>query len=194
MGQATIMGSGSDVISFIKMQHQQIKQMFEQVLQVQGEDREAQFVQLRRLLAIHETAEEEIVHPAARKSITDGEAIISARLAEEQKAKTALVALEKLDVRSPEFVAKFRELQTDVIAHAEAEEKLELTQLGANLDPARLQKMGKAAELAESIAPTRPHPSLESPAANILAGPFVAMVDRVRDAITSPAAGHLDRS
>ena len=43
--------------------------------------------------------------------------------------------------------------------------------------------MGRAAKLAETIAPTRPHPGVESQVANLLAGPFAAMLDRPRDAI-----------
>jgi hypothetical protein len=34
------------------------------------------------------------------------------------------------------------------------------------------------------MAPTRPHPGVESAAANILVGPFAAMLDRTRDAIS----------
>lgn len=191
MGQASMIGSGNDVVSFLKIQHQQIKGMFQQVLDAQGEEREALFVNLRRLLAVHETAEEEIVHPAARREIPGGEQIVEALLKEETEAKTMLVELEKMDVRAPQWDVKFTALRDAVIAHAEEEETQELSRLGEKLDVQRLEKMGKAAELAEKVAPTRPHPSVESQAGNMLAGPFAAMVDRVRDAITSPAAGHI---
>jgi hypothetical protein len=43
--------------------------------------------------------------------------------------------------------------------------------------------MGAAVKAAEAMAPTHPHPALQTPAENILAGPFVAMVDRVRDVV-----------
>ncbi len=191
MGQASTIGSGKDVVSFLKIQHEQIKTMFDQVLAAAGEEREALFVNLRRLMAVHETAEEEIVHPAAKKSIPGGEQIVAARLAEETEAKKVLIELEASDVRQPAWEAKFRSLRDAVIAHAEAEETEELARLGEILDVQRLEKMGKAAELAEKVAPTRPHPSMESQAGNYLAGPFAAMVDRVRDAITSPAAGNM---
>lgn len=46
-----------------------------------------------------------------------------------------------------------------------------------------LDKMGRAAKLAEAIAPTRPHAGVESQVANLAAGPFAAMLDRARDAI-----------
>jgi hypothetical protein len=66
-----------------------------------GKEREESFAQLRRLLAVHETVEEEIVHPAARQALPDGESVVEARLAEEHEAKEMLAALEKLDVHSP---------------------------------------------------------------------------------------------
>jgi len=156
------------------------------VLAAKGQQRAEAFRQLRRTLAVHETAEEEIVHPAAR-SLPGGDAVVAARLKEENAAKTALVELEKLDIDSNEFTTKFRKLQTDVLAHAESEEKLEFDQLSTRLDPPRLQRMQKAVAFAESVAPTRPHPGVESATTNMLAGPFASMVDRARDALSSKA-------
>ena len=49
--------------------------------------------------------------------------------------------------------------------------------------------MRKVVELAEAVAPTRPHPGVESRAANMLAGPFAAMLDRARDAISGNGSG-----
>jgi hypothetical protein len=52
------------------------------------------------------------------------------------------------------------------------------------LDDSQLERMRKAAQLAEAMAPTRPHAGAESAAANMLVGPFAAMVDRTRDLIS----------
>jgi hypothetical protein len=57
------------------------------------------------------------------------------------------------------------------------------SKLGQELSRDELENMGRAAKLAEAVAPTRPHPGVESQAANLLAGPFVAVLDRARDAI-----------
>jgi hypothetical protein len=109
---------------------------------------------------------------------------VAARLREENAAKKALAELETLDVMSRDFEASFRAFQASVIAHAESEEQEELAGLATALEPSRLSRMRKAAELAEAIAPTRPHPGIESATANLLVGPFVSMVDRARDALT----------
>jgi hemerythrin superfamily protein len=177
------MDTAEDVVAFLKAQHERIKGMFDAVTNTAGDERDAAFVQLRQLLAVHETAEEEIVHPRAKRELADGEAVVAARLREEHDAKQKLAALEKLDVDSSEFMSAFREFQADVLAHAEAEEHDEFAQLAAELDDEQLQKMRNTVKTAEALAPTRPHPGVESPAANLVAGPFAMMLDRARDAI-----------
>lgn len=182
---ATMINSGVDVVSFLKEQHEQIKAGFAQVKTARGEQRRNAFFALRRLLAVHETAEEEIVHPAARKQLRDGELIVEARLSEEKKAKQVLAELEDLDVDSAEFTTHFAALETSVIAHASAEEREEFSMLGSILNQEQLTRMRKAVTFVESMAPTRPHAGVESAAANMLAGPFASMIDRVRDAISN---------
>jgi hemerythrin superfamily protein len=185
MGRNIKIDTAQDVVEFLKSQHEEIKGLFVQVAAAHGEQRKEIFTQLRRLLAVHETAEEEIVHPRAKSEITNGEAVVSARLEEEREAKRALAELEQLDVDSPEFEQKFNSFREDVIAHAEAEEKEEFGQLAAELDDKQLSRMRTAAELAEKTAPTHPHPGVESRTANLATGPFAAMMDRAKDLISS---------
>jgi hemerythrin superfamily protein len=180
----THVSNAQDVVTFLKAQHEQIKSLFDRVIGATGSEREQAFLELRRLLAVHETAEEEIVHPRAKRELDNGESVVSARLEEEHEAKQALSELEKLDVDSPEFETKFRKLQSDVVAHAEAEEHQEFEQLKAELEDSQLERMRNAVRIAEAMAPTRPHPGVESAAANMIAGPFAMMLDRARDAIT----------
>jgi hemerythrin superfamily protein len=108
---------------------------------------------------------------------------VDARLAEEHKAKEVLRDLESMDVDSAEFEATFRTFHQDVLTHAQAEEEQEFAALEETLDDDELARMGRAVEFAERIAPTRPHPGVESATANTLLGPFAAMLDRVRDAL-----------
>ena len=190
----TTIKSGGDVVSFLKSQHQQVKKMLERVAMARSTHRSEAFVELRRMLAVHETAEEEIVHPAARRALPDGEAIVEKRLREENEGKRALAELETLDVDSAAFVTKFHVFQGKVLAHAESEEKEEFEQLAGVLDAEKLERMRKAVEFAESFAPTRPHAGIEGQAANMLVGPFASMVDRARDAIAGKGGhGHAHR-
>lgn len=178
--------STADVVDMLLRQHEQIKELFEQVLATSGDQRRKVFTDLHRLLAVHETAEEEVVHPRAKYEIEAGPQIVQARLDEERAAKRLLSELDGMDVESAAFAEKFTALREAVLAHAEFEEREEFSQLRADLDDQQLRRMADAVRLAEKIGPTRPHPGAESVPANVISGPFGAMLDRVRDAITSP--------
>ncbi len=69
------------------------------------------------------------------------------------------------------------------IDHAEHEENEEFNKLERKLDSDDRERMAKAVLAAEAIAPTRPHPGVESAKANFAVGPFASMLDRARDAI-----------
>ena len=104
---------------------------------------------------------------------------------EENQAKRALDKLEALNVDSAEFATEFDLLEQNVLMHASAEETEEFDRLGEVFDQDRLESMRRAAEFAEKVAPTRPHPGVESATANMLLGPFASMLDRARDALSS---------
>lgn len=175
----------ADAIEILEAQHDQIKQLFALVETSEGEERQREFDHLRALLAVHETAEEEVIRPITRSAVPNGEEIADARIEEENEAKEVLARLEKLGTGSSEFMPKFLELKKSVLAHAEHEEHEEFPGLRSSKDPDELMKMGERIKMAEKMAPTHPHPSAKSTTANYLAGPFAAMVDRVRDHMKS---------
>ncbi len=141
--------SSGDVIGFLKGQHEQIKRLFEEVLAAKGPAREKAFTTLSELMTAHEAAEEEVVHPAAKRVIAGGPAEVAARLKEEKEAKEALSALVKLDAGSREFETRFRTLQKAVLAHAASEEAKEFDKLAEKLDTEELQAMREEAEEVE---------------------------------------------
>ncbi len=182
----TFVQSTDDVVRFLKDQHNLIKDMFEEVFSASSDDaRRKAFTELRQLLAVHETAEEMVVHPRVRHEVEGGDVIVDARLVEEHDAKEVLSALEAMDIASQEFLDELALFRASVIDHAEREELEEFTRLERELDAADLGRMAKAVEAAESIAPTRPHPGVESAKANFALGPFASMLDRARDLIGS---------
>jgi hemerythrin superfamily protein len=180
----TFVQSTDDVVRFLKDQHNLIKDLFEEVLSASSDEaREKAFVNLRQLLAVHETAEEMVVHPRARREVAGGEEIVDARLEEERAAKEQLSKLEDLDISSKEFIDELTKFRDAVIDHAEHEENEEFNKLQRQLDSDDLGRMAKAVQAAEAIAPTRPHPGVESAKLNFAVGPFASMLDRARDAI-----------
>jgi hemerythrin superfamily protein len=173
-----------DIVDILLAQHTEIKQLFAQVTSAQGPLKEELFHDLVRLLAVHEGAEEQVVHPAARNIIPNGDQIIDERLHEESDAKQALSDLYDLGVDHPEFDRRLGTLGESVLAHATQEEHKELEQLRKHADADRLRLMARAFEAAEALAPTRPHPAAgESAVANLFVGPPIAVFDKVRDAM-----------
>jgi hemerythrin superfamily protein len=175
-----------DVVGFLHGQHNEIRRLFaETVDAADTQSREKVFYELRRLLAVHETAEELVVRPMTRRKVAFGEGIADARLEEEKSAKEQLVAIEDMDIGSTEFIRALSELQTAVLAHAEHEESEEFSKLRDVFDDDDLRRAATMARVAESIAPTRPHPSANLASANLMLGQFASMLDRARDALKS---------
>lgn len=148
----TLIAKGLDVVSFLKEQHQQVKAQFDLVLKAQGQERAQAFVKLQQMLTVHEAAEEEIVHPAARRVLANGAQIVGQREQEEEEAKKTLQAIAMLDVNSTDFEMKLRTFQTNVLAHAESEEKQEFEKLQSALDQSKLANMTQQVQKAEQLA------------------------------------------
>lgn len=179
-----IVETPDEVIAFLKAQHDLIEDMFDQVLLASDpQAREQPFIELRQLLAVHETAEEMIVHPRLRRESDEGDAIVDSLLQEEHDAKELLSNIESLDITSQEFIDELTKLRDAVLAHAEHEELEEFPKLQRQVDDNDLKRMGTAVKMAEAIAPTRPHAGVESAKLNFAVGPFASMLDRARDLI-----------
>ena len=175
--------TNQDAVTFLTDQHQQVRRLFEAVAGSSASDRRDAFEPLVRMLAVHETAEELVIYPAIRNAGDEGNRIADARLHEEDQAKT-LADLEKLDPSSSDFESLFTDFRAAVEAHAENEEREVFPLLEKISDDQTLDRMTSALKVAEGIAPTHPHKTApESAIGNALVGPFVGMVDRVRDAI-----------
>lgn len=175
-----------DVVAVLLRQHEQIRQLMDDVTATHGEARAAAFDRLRALLAVHEAAEEQIVHPTARDHLPDGQQVAAARVAEEEAAKAMLAELEELGTEHPAFEEVFARLRRDVLEHAEAEETKEFPGVRATHDPEQLAKMGAALKAAEKLAPTHPHPGdPDTPPANLVVGPITALADKTRDLVRS---------
>ena len=187
----TVQAHDQDVIELLLAQHQQIKALFTRVRQTTGERRAEAFGELVRLLAVHESAEEQVVHPAARDDA--GDAVVDARLAEEHDAKRALTELHDLGPDAPGFDARFEAFEAAVLSHAQHEELEEFPLLRTRTAPDKLVRMAGAVRAAEAVSPTRPHPGTgENPLVNMIAGPPVAIFDKMRDAVRDWSSSQRD--
>lgn len=175
-----------DVVELLRRQHQHIRILFSQVREAsETEDKQRRFEELRRFLAVHETAEELVTHPRARVA-AGGNAVVAARLEEEDEAKQLLATLDGSSVADAGFDDRLATLEQAVLAHAEAEEREEFPLLEAVNDEREKRVLADAVRAAEAIAPTHPHPSVgSSMTTNLLAGPVASLVDRTRDAVSA---------
>jgi hemerythrin superfamily protein len=170
------------IIEALRHDHDEVREMFARLEAATGEQRRELFQQLLGELVRHEVAEEEILRPVSKRDA--GEAIANARIKEESRAEELLKDMEKIDPDSAEFTSKLAKLRRAVERHAEAEETKEFPRVAKKETAERLEHMGRAYEVAKMAAPTRPHPSApNTPVANMLAGPFAAVIDRARDAV-----------
>ncbi|WP_223167162.1 hemerythrin domain-containing protein [Nonomuraea sp. SYSU D8015] len=185
VGQKTMpetMGE-SDVIDLLLAQHAMIRDMFDEVEQAPPDQRGEAFTRLVRLLAVHETAEEEIVHPYARGKIEGGDGVVEDRLTEENEAKQLLQRMDQAGPDAPDFAQNLAMLRAAVEAHARSEERYEFTRLRAQTTEIERRGMAVGVKAAEAMAPTHPHPGTESAIKNVLMGTPLAMMDRARDVI-----------
>ncbi|MEO3798627.1 hemerythrin domain-containing protein [Nonomuraea sp. B1E8] len=173
----------TDVIDLLQAQHGMIRDLFDEVEQAPAGGRDEAFSRLVRMLAVHETAEEEIVHPYARRTIDGGDAVVDDRLAEENEAKEMLSRMDQAGPDAPGFMQNLAMLRAAVEAHARSEERYEFLQLRAHTSQAQRRGMAAGVKAAEAMAPTHPHPGTESAVKNVLVGTPVAMMDRVRDVV-----------
>lgn len=172
------------VTDLLHEQHQHIQDLFDRVLSApDGGRRQETFEDLRRYLAVHETAEELVTHPIARAGV-DGSTVVDDRVAEEDVLKGLLAELDDSDVDDPAFPEKLENLRVQVRQHIEYEEREEFPLIRNENDDAMQAQMARAIEAVEQVAPTRPHPTLGSGATSqLMVGPLASVVDRTKDAI-----------
>lgn len=142
-----------DVVTLLVNQHGRIGGLFEQVATVGAERRREPFEALVRLLAVHESAEEHVVHPVARRMIGCGDEIVESRRREERDVRRALAELCEMGVEHPQFMQKLAALAETVTAHARTEEDGEFAGLRRAVWPVQLRSMAEAVRAAELIVP-----------------------------------------
>lgn len=176
------------VVAVLLEQHARIRGLFTEVDNSRGEARQTAFDRLRRLLAVHEAGEEAVLRPVSRSLL--GKELTSARNQEEREAAQTLTALETLDVDSRDFTALLGRLEMDIATHAALEESEEFPAVLSHCSADEQEKLGRRLLAAERNAPTHAHPNaIGSTGAGMTVGPFVALLDKVRDHFSRTASG-----
>jgi hypothetical protein len=167
-----------DVIAVIASQHEHVKKLLEAVRQETGYRRAAAFHTLRLTLALHETAEQQAIHPQALRQLGPDERAATNRIAEEQTAGQAIATLEVVDVDSEQFNYTFGHLVTSVTDHAAAEEADEWPVLHLITDPAVINAMNEHMCAVTQLA--------QNPSAPGLRATFSEMQDWAKGRLPAP--------
>jgi hypothetical protein len=152
----TMTDAAPDVIDVLLEQHSRIEALFYEIEVAPEERRQAPFDELVRLLAVHESVEEEVVHPLARDRILGGHEVIRDRVEEERELKQMLVRLIDAGTGWDGFETALLELRDAVLTHAGHEERFEFPQLREHVPAERLREMAGTARATEQVVVARP--------------------------------------
>ena len=174
-----------NVIELLEQDHSEVDELFRRVnLSDKAESIDELTKQIVHDLSVHAAVEEQFVYPLIRVKVDGGGDLADEAIEEHQQAKRLLADLEKLDAGSAEHSAAMQELIESVRHHVEEEEGEVFPKLRAEVDEGTLDKMGALVEQAKKVVPTHPHPLVPGTAtAQLLAGPWAAMADKVRDVL-----------
>lgn len=176
------MGSDVDIVALVEADHRAVRTMLARLSAAGGDERAALWPDLLRALAVHEVAEELVVFPAVRAVAQELGPVLDQRIDEQTAAEELLARMEEMDPASSDFGADLARLEEAVRSHAAAEEADVLPVIVRHDEALDRPGLGARYEASKRRAPTRPHPGApHRPPGNVLAGPVVSFVDRVRD-------------
>lgn len=173
-----------DAIQLLTSDHTEVEQLFTQIESMpEGPPRAHLVADIVRELSVHAAIEEQILYPAMRKALPDGETLVQEAIDEHQEVKEALAAIERAETPAERDPLLARVIG-DVRHHVEEEETELFPKLRASVATEELRDMGAKLATAKKVAPTRPHPNApNTPPANIIGGAAAAVLDKARDAL-----------
>ncbi|MGH3876711.1 MAG: hemerythrin domain-containing protein [Actinophytocola sp.] len=175
-----------DLIDAIVADHRDVAALLDE-LEASGDARNRRSLVERVIteLVRHAVVEEQYLYPAARRALPDGDEMADHQLAGHAAAEQVMKKLSRTDPTTPAFDDLVGSLAASVRHHIQDAESDLLPRLRSACEGVELRELGLKYEQGKKLAPTRPHPAVpDHPPANKVLGPGVALVDRIRDALT----------
>ena len=181
-----------DVIAVLRRDHRHVEELFKKVQD------HARFRNRRKELADqvvielirHMVAEEQYVYPMVRNT-ADGQAAVEHALAVNAEAEELMKELEPLEPTDEVFDRVLIKLMAVARSQFADEEAQLFPCLTAACLPIELRELGEKVQAGKSVTPTRPYPwAPTTPPGNLLVGPALGLVDRLRDALTHRGTEH----
>ncbi|MBU2664420.1 hemerythrin domain-containing protein [Actinoplanes bogorensis] len=170
--------TGRNVVDVVTGEHRRLLKLCDRLAADPADKRLASALVAE--LSRHLSAEEQYLYPAVRRTVPGGDELADRELAEDRQLLISLQQLQKQ--LSAERVA---EVAASVRRHVDADAEELLPVLVQMVPIEDLIRVGNRFETAEEAAPTRPHPGTPStPPWNKVVDPAVAVVDKLRDAVT----------
>lgn len=180
-----------DVLDLLMSEHRDAETLLDQIAQTEQQPNARDIAdQVIAMIVKHSVAEEMYVYPVMEQYLEDGKESVAHDKEEHQELEELLKKLEGLEVEDPEFPQCVAKIQAVLADHIKDEEEEQFPKLRAVVPAEELVELRAKVELAEKVAPTRPHP--EAPHSEMfhkLVGPGVGMVDRLRDALSGRSTG-----
>ncbi len=181
------MADAKDAVALLTRDHREVESLFgryEAATDVETRTEVAH--QVVHDLAVHGEIEELRFYPRLREVLDEGDRLADEAIEEHVAIKETLNAIDSMSAYEEGFDPRMRELIAQVRHHVEEEEHELFPRIREALSDEDLRDLGSRLDRARSLVPTRPHPSAPtSPGAKAVAGPPVALVDRIRDALRS---------
>ena len=143
-------GSGTDAVALLKQDHREVADLIDQVEYAEGEELEGIAERMCQLLTVHAQIEEEILYPAAREALEDGDLVAEANV-EHASAKDLIAKIEAMSADDEEYKATVTVLGEYVKHHVKEEEgemfpelkksELDLQEIGDSLAARKLELM-----------------------------------------------------
>jgi len=181
------LGGPRSVLVRQKRDHVELDRLLHRIADAAGPQRQALINELCRLVFPHAFAEESVLWPVVRATLTDGEELTSRIEREHQEVNELFTQLEQADPDSDTHHALFDQITELLREDVRDEEDDLLPQLQDAFSTSQLARLGLQWEVVRRTAPTRPHPVVaRRPPGNVLAALPLTVIDRARD--------HLDRA
>jgi hemerythrin superfamily protein len=180
-----------DLIGVVVSEHRAAERLFAELIAGAGDPQHRRDLadHLTTELVRHSVAEEMYLYPAARRALPDGDQVADHEIEEHADIERILKDLEGVDPNDRTFDDLVGRLYVDVQDHVAAEERELLPRLRAACDPDELRDLGRKVTRAKESAPTRPHPSAQTrPPQDLILAPGTGMIDKLRDALTTPGS------
>lgn len=172
-----------DVISLLEKDHQTVNELFRRFhLAEKAETHEELGREIVHELSVHAAVEEQFVYPLIRYKAEDGAELADHGIEEHAEVKELLASLEDTDPSTAAYRKTMEKIIDSVRHHVEDEENETFPKLRSSTDAELRRNVGRVVEQAKLLVPTHPHPLVPGTAtAQLVAGPWVAVVDKMRD-------------